>query len=87
MYIYIYVFIYLFIFSFMYLFLHSPIKRSFRGPGGVVGGLDMQHVAKICAREKAYVVSRGLPWSPAACFKPFSPNKRSIRGLGGAKVT
>ena len=39
----------------------SPNKRSFRGPGGVDRGLDLQHRAKICAREAGLC---GLPWSP-----------------------
>ena len=38
----------------------SPNKRSFRSPGGVVRGLDYINQAKICARELASVVSRGL---------------------------
>ena len=41
----------------------SPTKRSFRGPGGV-GGLDLRCWAKICARDLASLVSRGLPWPP-----------------------
>ena len=43
----------------------SPNKRSFRGPGGVVGGLNSGHWAEICARELASVVSqRGPLWYP-----------------------
>ena len=30
----------------------------------LVGGLDLQHGAKNCARELASVVSSGLSWSP-----------------------
>ena len=37
----------------------SPNKRSFRGPGGVVG-LALGGQAKTCARELASVTSRGL---------------------------
>ena len=40
----------------------SPNKRSFKVPGGVGKGLDLRCRAKICVRELASVVSRGLPW-------------------------
>ena len=49
---------------------YSPHKRSFGG-GGNVRGLDSVSPVKICARELASVVSRGLqaacrglPWLP-----------------------
>ena len=38
-----------------------PHKRSFRGPGGVIMGVDSCCQAKICARELASVASRGSP--------------------------
>ena len=71
----------------------SPNKRSFRGPGSVVRGLDLQHGAKICAWEVASMVSRGLhglPWSPVVsrglplhALRLIPPKKRSFGGSGG----
>ena len=50
----------------------SPHKRIFRGPGGVVRGLDSRRGAKICARELASVVSR--------CLKePYTATRRMLR--------
>ena len=43
---------------------NSPIKRSFRGPGGIVKGLDLRRQTKMCARELASVASRGLQGIP-----------------------
>ena len=45
-------------------FPQNKIKRSFRGPGGVVRGLESGSRAEICARELAYVASRGLHGPP-----------------------
>ena len=42
----------------------SPNTRSFRGRGGVGRGLDFQQQAKVCTRELASVVSRGLHPAP-----------------------
>ena len=54
-----------------HLLADSPNKRSFRGPDGVVRGLDSLSVVQICARE---LVSRGLPWSPGISRGlPWSP--------------
>ena len=39
---------------------YYPNKRSFRGPSGVLKGLDLGGQAKICARELAFVAFRGL---------------------------
>ena len=39
----------------------APNKRSFRGPGDVVRDLGLYSGTKICVRELASVVSRGLP--------------------------
>ena len=44
-----------------YMYICLLKKVSFRGPGGVVGGLDSGYRAKICVRELAFVVSRGHP--------------------------
>ena len=45
--IFMYIFIYMYMSIYRYIF---PIKRSCRGPGGVVRGLDSVSWAKICAR-------------------------------------
>ena len=50
-----------------YLFFHKQSQLSFRGPGGVVKGLESVPHAKTRVRELASVASegasRGLPWS------------------------
>ena len=58
----------------------SPNKRSFKGSGGVVGGLDLRRQATTCARDCS------LSWPPVAsrCMHSalYFPNKRSFRRPG-----
>ena len=58
---YTYIYIYIYMNNRLY-FL--PNNRSFGGPGGVGRDLGSCAQAKVCARELAYAVSRGLPRSP-----------------------
>ena len=58
-----------------------PQTGSFRGPSGVVGGLDPLSQAQICARELASVASHCLPLPPVAsrCLPWYATRREDIK--------
>ena len=92
-YIYIYMCVFFFhIYILMYTrFLWSPKEAHLSGPGGAVR--NSRHWAKICARELALVVSRGLQGRPTTtnhqpppAIYPADPPPSTTNNKYNAKV-